>query len=278
MRPDHGEDGAALRLLLRAVRQDDAADRGLLLLEGLHDQTIAKRLSDSFLDLHFVTVLVTLFGTLADESASAASIAQASPPTATVFERAAGVLGRRRARPAARPERWVRRGDPAGRQARRGLGAAEGPDRRGREPARRRRCARSPRRRASRGRSPASSARSRYWFNWDGERVFKIVAFFLVRYESGRLGDIPAEFRHEVAEVRWLPLDEAPALLAYARRAGDGRARRFAALAERAYDRGRTCLRSPSTSTRRSSRRSSARTGRPRRSGSATSRTSTRRG
>ena len=42
----------------------------------------------------------------------------------------------------------------------------------------------------------------RYWFNWEGERVFKVVSFFLVRYEGGRLGDIPAEHRHEVAEVK----------------------------------------------------------------------------
>jgi 8-oxo-dGTP pyrophosphatase MutT (NUDIX family) len=48
-----------------------------------------------------------------------------------------------------------------------------------------------------------------------GERVFKIVSFFLLRYAGGRLGDIPAEHRHEVAEARWLPLDDAPRLLAY---------------------------------------------------------------
>ena len=56
---------------------------------------------------------------------------------------------------------------------------------------------------------------TRYWFSWEGERVFKIVSFFLVRYEGGRLGDIPEEFRHEVEEARWLPLAEAPNLLAY---------------------------------------------------------------
>jgi 8-oxo-dGTP pyrophosphatase MutT (NUDIX family) len=55
----------------------------------------------------------------------------------------------------------------------------------------------------------------KYWFNWRGERVFKVVTFFLVRYSGGKLGDVPAAFRHEVAEVRWLPLDEAPRLLAY---------------------------------------------------------------
>ena len=49
-----------------------------------------------------------------------------------------------------------------------------------------------------------------------GQRVFKVVTFFLLRYRGGRLGDVPPAFRHEVAEVRWLPLDEAPRLLAYA--------------------------------------------------------------
>ena len=31
----------------------------------------------------------------------------------------------------------------------------------------------------------------------------------------GKLGDIPPEHAHEVAEARWLPLEEAPSLLAY---------------------------------------------------------------
>jgi 8-oxo-dGTP pyrophosphatase MutT (NUDIX family) len=65
------------------------------------------------------------------------------------------------------------------------------------------------------GRSLGKLGEVRYWFNWDGERIFKVVSFFLVRYERGRLGALPAEFRHEVAEARWLPLDEAPRLLAY---------------------------------------------------------------
>jgi 8-oxo-dGTP pyrophosphatase MutT (NUDIX family) len=55
----------------------------------------------------------------------------------------------------------------------------------------------------------------RYVYTWAGERVFKVVSFFLFRYRSGRLGDIPPEHAHEVAEARWLPLDEAPRLLAY---------------------------------------------------------------
>jgi 8-oxo-dGTP pyrophosphatase MutT (NUDIX family) len=55
----------------------------------------------------------------------------------------------------------------------------------------------------------------RYVYTWEGERVFKVVSFFLVRYSRGRLGDIPDAFRHEVAEARWLALEEAPRLLTY---------------------------------------------------------------
>jgi 8-oxo-dGTP pyrophosphatase MutT (NUDIX family) len=55
----------------------------------------------------------------------------------------------------------------------------------------------------------------RYVYTWKGERVFKVVSFYLVRYSRGRLGDVTEEFRHEVAETRWLPLSEAPQLLSY---------------------------------------------------------------
>jgi 8-oxo-dGTP pyrophosphatase MutT (NUDIX family) len=65
------------------------------------------------------------------------------------------------------------------------------------------------------GRLLAPLGETRYWFSWQGERVAKVVTFFLVRYESGRLDDLADEFRHEVAEVRWLPLARAPELLAY---------------------------------------------------------------
>ena len=41
------------------------------------------------------------------------------------------------------------------------------------------------------------------------------MSFYLLRYRRGRLGELPAEHAHEVAEVRWLPLEEAPRLLAY---------------------------------------------------------------
>jgi len=67
----------------------------------------------------------------------------------------------------------------------------------------------------ARGRSLGKLGDVTYWFNWRGERIFKVVSFFLVRYEGGRLGDVPEAFRHEVAEVRWLPLEDAPRLLAY---------------------------------------------------------------
>ena len=55
----------------------------------------------------------------------------------------------------------------------------------------------------------------RYVYVWEGERVFKVVSFFLVRYRRGRIGELPQEHAHEVAEARWLPLQDAPKLLAY---------------------------------------------------------------
>jgi 8-oxo-dGTP pyrophosphatase MutT (NUDIX family) len=67
----------------------------------------------------------------------------------------------------------------------------------------------------ARGRSLGRLGATRYVYTWEGERIFKVVSFFLVRYSGGRLGEVPEEFRHEVAEVRWLPLEEAPRLLAY---------------------------------------------------------------
>jgi len=66
-----------------------------------------------------------------------------------------------------------------------------------------------------RGRLVVKLGDIRYVYTWEGERVFKVVSFFLVRYSSGRLGDITDEFRHEVAETKWLPLEDAPRLLAY---------------------------------------------------------------
>src|SRR5947209_7032624 len=55
----------------------------------------------------------------------------------------------------------------------------------------------------------------RYVYTWSGERVFKVVSFYLLRYSRGRLGEIEPEMRIEVDEARWLPLEAAPKLLAY---------------------------------------------------------------
>jgi 8-oxo-dGTP pyrophosphatase MutT (NUDIX family) len=53
------------------------------------------------------------------------------------------------------------------------------------------------------------------WEGGSGERIFKIVSFFLLRAGRGRIGEIDEAMRVEVAEARWLPLDEAPRLLSY---------------------------------------------------------------
>ncbi len=65
------------------------------------------------------------------------------------------------------------------------------------------------------GRSLGKLGDVRYVYTWDGERVFKVVSFFLVRYSRGRAGNLLPTLAHEVEEVRWLPLEEAPRLLAY---------------------------------------------------------------
>jgi 8-oxo-dGTP pyrophosphatase MutT (NUDIX family) len=55
-----------------------------------------------------------------------------------------------------------------------------------------------------------------YVRSWgDGERVFKIVTFYLLRYESGRIDNISEDMRIEVARAKWVPLEDAPKLLAY---------------------------------------------------------------
>jgi|SRR5581483_6646550 len=49
----------------------------------------------------------------------------------------------------------------------------------------------------------------------DGERVFKVVSFYLLEYRSGKIGDITEEMQHEVSRALWLPLDEAVKRLSY---------------------------------------------------------------
>ncbi len=51
----------------------------------------------------------------------------------------------------------------------------------------------------------------RYWYSRGGERVMKNVAFFLFRYRSGSVED----HDHEVDSAEWVPLEDAPRLLAY---------------------------------------------------------------
>jgi 8-oxo-dGTP pyrophosphatase MutT (NUDIX family) len=52
----------------------------------------------------------------------------------------------------------------------------------------------------------------KYWYARDGERVFKVVSFFLFRYRSGSVRDYQ---REEVDGAEWVPLEDAPRLLAY---------------------------------------------------------------
>jgi|HubBroStandDraft_3_1064219.scaffolds.fasta_scaffold26512_3 8-oxo-dGTP pyrophosphatase MutT (NUDIX family) len=55
-----------------------------------------------------------------------------------------------------------------------------------------------------------------YVRSWgDRQKVFKIVSFYLLRYQSGRIDDVTPAMRIEVARARWIPLQDAPALLAY---------------------------------------------------------------
>jgi 8-oxo-dGTP pyrophosphatase MutT (NUDIX family) len=55
-----------------------------------------------------------------------------------------------------------------------------------------------------------------YVRSWgDKQRVFKIVSFYLLRYESGRIDEVSNAMRIEVKRALWLPLDEAERKLAY---------------------------------------------------------------
>jgi len=55
-----------------------------------------------------------------------------------------------------------------------------------------------------------------YVRSWgDQQRVFKIVSFFLLRYQSGEIDDVSREMRVEVRRAFWIPAEEAPRRLAY---------------------------------------------------------------
>ena len=69
----------------------------------------------------------------------------------------------------------------------------------------------------------------RYWYQRDGQRVLKVVSFFLFRYRSGSVRN----HDDEVDSAEWVPLEQAPKLLTYRgerdmaaaalSRSGDGR-------------------------------------------------------
>ncbi len=54
---------------------------------------------------------------------------------------------------------------------------------------------------------------SRKWS--DNAKIFKIVSFFLMKYQSGSIGDIKPSMQHEVRRAWWMPLEEAAANLSY---------------------------------------------------------------
>ncbi|MGA8491083.1 MAG: NUDIX domain-containing protein [Terriglobales bacterium] len=55
-----------------------------------------------------------------------------------------------------------------------------------------------------------------YVRSWGGkERVFKIVSFYLFRYQSGEIDKIAPEMRIEVKQALWIPLEDAAKKLAY---------------------------------------------------------------
>lgn len=51
----------------------------------------------------------------------------------------------------------------------------------------------------------------RYWYQRDGKRISKTVAFFLLDYVAGE----PDDHDHEVEHARWIPLAEAARSLTY---------------------------------------------------------------
>ena len=48
----------------------------------------------------------------------------------------------------------------------------------------------------------------RYVYTRGGQRIFKVVVFYLLRYRSGRIGDIEPSMRLEVTAAAWVPLSD----------------------------------------------------------------------
>jgi 8-oxo-dGTP pyrophosphatase MutT (NUDIX family) len=51
----------------------------------------------------------------------------------------------------------------------------------------------------------------RYFYQRSGQRIAKVVSFYLLAYEAGE----PGEHDHEVEEARWMDLEEAAKALTY---------------------------------------------------------------
>jgi 8-oxo-dGTP pyrophosphatase MutT (NUDIX family) len=55
-----------------------------------------------------------------------------------------------------------------------------------------------------------------YQRKWsDHAKIFKVVSFFLMKYQSGQIDDVTAKMRHEVRCAYWIVLDEAARRLSY---------------------------------------------------------------
>jgi 8-oxo-dGTP diphosphatase len=64
--------------------------------------------------------------------------------------------------------------------------------------------------------TPLASIRYVYTRKWaGGEKIFKVVTFYLMKAQSGRIGQIKDEMKHEVRRAYWLPLKEAAEKLSY---------------------------------------------------------------
>ena len=145
----------------------------------------------------------------------------------------AGVLGRRASSSAACAASW-----PSPRSARAGsgrLGAAEGPDRSRRE-RRRHGGARGGGGDGLEARLVEKLGDVRYVYTGDGERIFKVVSFFLLRYSAAASATSRPSTRTRSTDARWLPLAERPSSSPTRRARVAERAR--TSLARRLYDAG----------------------------------------
>jgi len=55
----------------------------------------------------------------------------------------------------------------------------------------------------------------KYVYRWRGTTIFKEVAFFLFRYQSGQIDVLTEQMRKEVDRAYWISLDEAVSKLTY---------------------------------------------------------------